>query len=290
MLFTSSAFAALALSIVLALTLRSRRVPLAIFALACAFALVAGLLHFSAIASLLLTGAVTFLVFTKSPNRPLHLVSSALLLVAGHLVMTHALPGFDNLKVVSGVQVSPGGIPYSMYLNFDKAALGFFLVLFAVKPLQSRSEWNVCIKAAATNFVPAAGLLILLALIAGLVTFDPKVPPFLPIWVFSNLLITCVADEAFFRRFVLAELREYVGLGRTRGAIALILSSLFFAYYHLNGGPLFAGFSFVAGLCYGAAYLRSNRLEASILVHFLVNLTHILFFTYPFLAPSIGLD
>ncbi|MES0808206.1 CPBP family intramembrane glutamic endopeptidase [Roseibium sp. SCPC15] len=290
MFLTSSAYAVLALAIVLALTLRSSPIALVAFSIACALGLLAGLLHVSAAVSILLIGVLTFLVFGKAPNRQVRLVSTVLLLVTGHLVMIHALPGFDNLKVLSGVQVSPNGIPYSMYLNFDKAVLGFFLVLFAAEPLKSRSELNACVRAAATWFAPTAGLLILLAYLAGLVVFDPKIPSFLPVWIFSNLLITCVAEEAFFRRFVLAELGKHAGSERIRNAIALILSSLFFAYYHLNGGLLFAGFSLVAGLCYGAAYLRTNRVEVAILVHFLVNLTHILFFTYPFLATSVGLQ
>ncbi|MEM9634738.1 MAG: CPBP family intramembrane glutamic endopeptidase [Pseudomonadota bacterium] len=285
-----AAYAVLALSIVLALTLKSRTVPLSVFVFACAFGFVAGLLDFAAIASILLIGALSYLVFGRSQARPLRLLFIALLLVSGHLVMTHALPGFDNLKVVSGAQVSPDGIPYSMYLNFDKAALGFFLVLFAVTPLQSGSQWGACFRSAAIYFVPTAGLLILLGCFTGLVAFDPKVPPFLPVWILSNLLITCVAEEAFFRRFALAEIRDFAGPGWIGSATALILSSLFFAYYHLSGGPLFSVFSLVAGLCYGAAFLKSNRVEVAILVHFLVNLTHILLFTYPFLASSVSLQ
>lgn len=35
------------------------------------------------------------------------------------------------------------------------------------------------------------------------------------------------------------------------------------------------------GLFYGYAYQRTHRLESAILVHFLVNLSHFLFFSYP---------
>jgi len=37
----------------------------------------------------------------------------------------------------------------------------------------------------------------------------------------------------------------------------------------------------IAGIGYGGIYWRTNRIEASIFAHFLVNTTHILCFTYP---------
>ena len=42
----------------------------------------------------------------------------------------------------------------------------------------------------------------------------------------------------------------------------------------------------IAGAGYGWVYWRSgNRIEASILAHFLLNMTHILLFTYPVCWP-----
>ena len=38
------------------------------------------------------------------------------------------------------------------------------------------------------------------------------------------------------------------------------------------------------GLGYGWVYLRTERIEASILTHFLLNCIHFVFFTYPALA------
>ena len=37
---------------------------------------------------------------------------------------------------------------------------------------------------------------------------------------------------------------------------------------------------------YGAVYLRTGRIEASILVHFMLNVVHIFFFSYPALDNS----
>ena len=41
-------------------------------------------------------------------------------------------------------------------------------------------------------------------------------------------------------------------------------------------------FAFIAGIGYGYAYQKSWKIETAILVHFGVNITHFIFFTYPF--------
>ena len=64
---------------------------------------------------------------------------------------------------------------------------------------------------------------------------------------------------------------------------ALIVSSFLFAYIH-TGQITYLGLCFIAGLFYGAAYLYRRKIEAAILVHFLFNLIHILFFSYPALV------
>jgi len=42
----------------------------------------------------------------------------------------------------------------------------------------------------------------------------------------------------------------------------------------------------VAGIVYGYAYEKTQRIEASILCHFGVNIIHFIFFTYPALANT----
>ncbi|MCI0562064.1 MAG: hypothetical protein MN733_26550, partial [Nitrososphaera sp.] len=46
--------------------------------------------------------------------------------------MTHVVPGFANYKVISHVTFSAGAMPYSQYLNYDKALIGLALIAFCV--------------------------------------------------------------------------------------------------------------------------------------------------------------
>ena len=72
--------------------------------------------------------------------------------------------------------------------------------------------------------------------------------------------------------------------------ISIFISALLFAVTlpgHRQGGLIFLAFVTLAGLFYGYVYHRTKRLEAAIFVHFLVNLTHFLFFSYP-MAATLG--
>ncbi|MSQ59847.1 MAG: CPBP family intramembrane metalloprotease, partial [Betaproteobacteria bacterium] len=56
--------------------------------------------------------------------------------------------------------------------------------------------------------------------------------------------------------------------------------AVLFGLVHLGGGPWYIMLAIFAGLGYGYAYLRIQRVEASILVHFSVSTVH-------FMAPLI---
>lgn len=105
--------------------------------------------------------------------------------------------------------------------------------------------------------------------------WDPKWPSFLLIWIAHNLLLVSVPEEAVFRGLLQDALRPIGPWG------ALMLASLLFGLYHINFGLANVGLAAVAGLFFGYAYLRTARIEAAILLHFVVNVIHLLLFTYP---------
>ena len=124
----------------------------------------------------------------------------------------------------------------------------------------------------------------LLTLALGYVRFEPRWTPLFWVWAPINLFFTCLSEEAFFRGFVQRELAR-LGANRARAAlVALLVASLLFGMAHLAGGWKYALAATLAGIGYGYAYQRTRRLEASMAVHFALNATHFLLFTYPALA------
>lgn len=140
------------------------------------------------------------------------------------------------------------------------------------------------------TMVPRALVIIFLVAVLSFsfkfVWFDPKLPSSLPIWALTNLLFVCLAEEGFFRRFI----QKYLCLSLRNfnygNLIAILITSVLFGLSHFMGGTKYVILATVAGAGYGWIYLRTQRIEASIITHFSLNLVHFLFFTYPALANS----
>ena len=216
------------------------------------------------------------------PRRPrgtlLRWTCGAAIIVLSALLMAHALAGFANVKVLSGVRFSADAVPYTQYLNFDKALVGLFILGFCHERLLTAGAWRTMLAKAAPRALGIIVILTALARLAGYVRFDPKLPPQFPFWAAVNLLFTCVPEEALFRGFI----QHRLGTARA----ALVAAAVLFGLAHFAGGPLYVALATAAGLGYGWVYARTDSIEASILTHFAVNVTHLLLFTYPALARS----
>ena len=148
----------------------------------------------------------------------------------------------------------------------------------------SRAEWLGMLRAALPRILVVIAVVLVAAFALGHVRFDPKWPAFFPLWAWANLLFTCTAEEAVFRGVIQRTLA-----GDTRHASSsdersrrLLIAAVLFGAVHFAGGPRAIVMATIAGAGYGWVYWRSgNRIEASILAHFLLNMTHILLFTYP---------
>jgi membrane protease YdiL (CAAX protease family) len=193
------------------------------------------------------------------------------------------LPGFPRTTLIADTVLSPGAVPYGIGLGFPKVAAGI-LVLGIIHEERVRSwrELGHVLKLALPVFAITTGAVMMFALATDFVAFDPKWAPVFLIWIVTNLFFTCLAEEAFFRGFVQAELARPGG--RTRTVVALVVSAILFGLVHLAGGVPYMIAGVIAGLGYGLAYARTQRVEAAMAVHFGLNAVHFLFFTYPRLA------
>ncbi|WP_346355631.1 CPBP family intramembrane glutamic endopeptidase [Azotosporobacter soli] len=261
------------------------RVPLwsVAFALACLAGLLSGQLDGAAVLFIICLAMAVYL----SEREELATWSRAALLlgvVFGSFALgAHRMPHFHNWLVAADLRISADASPISLYLNFDKTVPGLLLLGFAHPRIRERKEWALLAK----RIWPLGGyllaLLLAFALASGKIRFDPKWPDCLPLWLLTNLFFVCMAEEAFFRGFL--QRRAEAALAQRRGGkmLALALASLAFGAAHYGGGAGYVLIATLAGLCYGYAYQRTKRIEASILLHGLVNTVHFLFFTYPVL-------
>lgn len=198
----------------------------------------------------------------------------------------HILPGFHNPVVISDVRLANDSLPYTLQLNYDKALAGLFLLWLSRPLLQKPGNILLMIKQSAPIAMLTIGLVIALSLLLDYIRLDMKLPTFFYYWLWANLFFTCVAEEALFRGF----LQQQISLGLINirhGAFAALIScAVLFGLAHAGGGMIYVILATVAGVGYGAVFLRTGRIEASILLHFMLNTVHILFFSYPALQNT----
>lgn len=229
--------------------------------------------------------------------RSMGFILLALLALAGAL---HLIPGFANPLLVDAQLLTPDAIPYTLYANFDKGWAGYCLLL-AIWPTQRRAKVDQIAGQPHSQhlaslywrgFWPVWPLTVLaalgLALCLQLLQFAPKWPDFALQFIFCNLLLTCVAEEGFFRGVLQRPLYQWLsqrGFSDNQAAwCAIVVVSILFGLAHLAGGFAYALVATVASVGYGWAYQRSGRIEVAIVAHAALNVVHLTLFTYPMLG------
>lgn len=256
-------------------------VSAALLAIASAHAFAIGILSSVGIAAIAAYALVCYWYSQTTPT-PVDALLTTATIVFSLALMAHIVPGFSNTLIVRDAILTPGAVPYTLFMNFDKGQIGLFLLALGPPLIASRVDWAAMLKVAIPGALALIVLLMVCALLVGQIRFEPKSPDFLPIWLWSNLLFTCAAEEALFRGVIQRRLQGSGASGTsTRAATGLIAAAIVFGAAHYAGGFWSVVLATIAGIGYGWVFWRTNRIEASILTHFLVNTAHMLAFTYP---------
>lgn len=218
----------------------------------------------------------------STPERTLKILSTAAIVLLSVGLGTHVLPGFRNLLVAREVVLSAGAAPYTLYLNFDKTLIGIFILgLTYTDLLRNTRELGEALRRALPIVLTMIPAIAVLAFALDYLRYDPKWQPLFWVWAASNLLLTCLSEEAFFRGFVQRQLQQ-AWSGRSHGAwLAAAVGAVAFGIAHFAGGPSYVVLATAAGFAYAAVYKTTGRVEMSMLAHFTLNAVHFLLFTYP---------
>lgn len=220
------------------------------------------------------------------PNRTLWLPLAGFAFFVYALAMGLALfPGFNRVELIAPQVLSAGATPYSIGVGFPKVVTGILILGLINRSLvRSWSElWHVLVRALPV-FALTAAVGMAVVVLMGYSSFAPKWTALFLLFAPINLFFTCLAEEAFFRGFVQQELARIGSRPALAAGVALAVGAILFGLAHFAGGPAYVLAAAIAGAGYGWAFLRTQRIEAAMAVHFGVNATHFLLFTYPRLA------
>ncbi len=238
------------------------------------------MLYFALLIVLLVTFFTLYSTQLKNQSKYFRFALHILFMLCAYALMAHLVPGIINIQLIDDVKFSYDSVPYSTYLNFDKSYLGI-VILLLIGFGSKKFNYKLILKAAAKNFLLASTIVMLLALSFGFVRWDVKFHELFWIWALKNLFLTCMAEEAFYRRYVQGGLEKLLIEKNKNPLWAIVPSALIFGIAHYTGGFGYVILSTIAGGFYGYAYATTGRVEAAILTHFGLNLVHFLFFSYP---------
>ena len=224
-------------------------------------------------------------LFFRAPVRPFSKAMLGIMIfVISWLLASHMVSGFISWQIVNEEQISDGGEKYSLYLNMDKVIAGVGIMIFALVPLRR----SIHIRNMIIKMLPSTMLAISIVAFAGIVmkvvSFDPKFPDLWITWIIISLLVHCVAEEALFRLFLQGGIQNILSTYKYASVISILISSAAYTAYMFPGSTNFLAAVFVGNLFFGYVYYKTQRVEASILLHFIINLIHFFFFTYPSLS------
>ncbi len=179
----------------------------------------------------------------------------------------------------------PGYYPFFITSKFavglENPLIGLFPLALIVPLAKDYHDWKLVIKGLAFGSAGIA-LLAFLATMSGATHLDFKLPPFMGARILSNLILTSIPEEGFYRGFIQKTFCKYFKSTITGNIVALILTSLLFSLSHIYWSPNLGilAFTFLTSLLYGSVYLFSGKIESAILCHFFFNLIHMTFFSY----------
>ncbi len=250
------------------------------------FALYAGRIDWIGLAFIFVMGALFYYGLNGKRKIPRGLCFGLAVLCALGVSLAR-LPGIYNWKVVDKLTLSADAIPYSMYLNLDKSLIGLFFICFSIYSLANGGRWLSTIKQGLIIGILATIALMPLAIYLGYVHYDLKLTSFFYLWAVHNLFFTCFAEEAFFRGMIQRFIQFRIQNVRYGRWIAIVIAAVLFGAAHYPGGLKYVLLASVAGLFYGYVFMKTEKIEASILAHFLVNSVHFTFFSYPALKSAL---
>lgn len=224
-----------------------------------------------------------FLFFKIEVSNWAKLILWLIIFCLATFMMQGIFLGFKDWKILINETVSADAASYTLNLDIAAAFTGLGLLLFGFKNIKKKKIFIDALTKSAPTMILCLVVIMISALTVGIVKFEPKIPNFLLTWMLINLFVYSVSQEMVFRYFLLGSLLDILEGYRFAGLFSMIISSAIYLTYLM---PMTLGYSvaaFIASMFFSYVFVKTRKIEMSIILHFMLNLMHILLFTYPML-------
>ncbi len=265
---------------ILAVWLPNRRAWLAPYGCFIICALASGWIQPIAVLSLCTFSLVVWLSVLNLQGWKAYAVNTLVVLTA-LVAAAHIAPGFLSFSALEDTQLSDKTAWSALRFSADKPSIGLFLLVANRDFLcRSFSEFGRSLSAIAVVIIAGCAAIYLFSLQIGFIEVDVSFSWAIAIWFVRNLIFTVVAEEALFRGFIQPKIATQLST-RYASIIAVLLTALLFGSVHLYGGWQYGLIATIAGALYGYAFMKTGKIEMAMVAHVVLNLGHILFFSYP---------
>ncbi len=207
-----------------------------------------------------------WLLYDKKPSLVLFII----IICISALFKMKLVPGYNPLFFTSKFSI-----------GLEGSLIGLFPLAFVTSLSKTLVDWKLSIKGLLLGCIGIV-IIALFAAFAKVVNWQFTLPSFMIARTVSNLFLTSIPEEGFFRGFIQNTLCRYFENYKFGKLLALFVTSILFTASHIYWAPNIAvlAFVFIASLLYGGVYLASGKIESAILCHFLLNFIHMTFFSY----------
>lgn len=252
-------------------------------------ALISGIVNFLSCGIILLFGFLIYSFYQKKSSAKYKFLIFFSIFIITILSFAHLLPSFNNIEAIKNIRLSKNSSDLNLWLNFDKPLIAIFMLFFAYQTPRKLNDYKKIFLQTSKIFLPLSLVVIGIGMIGKFLVFDPKLPNFniTSLWLIKILFLTIFPEEFFFRFFLqnnIINLLKKSQFFKTKNyqIIGLIFTAIIFGLTHFSGGFSLVLLAIISGFGYGFVYMRTGYIESAILLHFLINLSHFLFFSYPF--------
>ncbi|MES2676176.1 MAG: CPBP family intramembrane glutamic endopeptidase [Pseudomonadota bacterium] len=189
------------------------------------------------------------------------------------------LPGFPKVVLIEALPLGMSSHPVGLESSLAKPIAGLLAFALIAQRCNGYHElWKNFIRF--ENWLISAGVVIALAVLLG-VPFDVKWVWWTPFFILSNMILSVIPEEAFFRGFLQQPLQNKFGkVIWIVPVVGVLFAAVHSAPSHIAAWKFYALFAF-AGSAYAWSFQRTGKTETAIFAHTAVNALHFLFLTYP---------